>query len=366
MNIDDFVRSEIEEISSNLGDKLKNLDGSVLLLTGGAGFLGFYLLHLILHVNKTVLKKPCKVICVDSFIRGIPSWMETIKDNSNLEIVEADITKIDLSKFGIVDYVIHAASIASPTYYRQFPIETMDANVIGLRNILDYCVNEKKAGRGIKSFLFFSSSEIYGDPTPDAIPTPEEYRGFVSCTGPRACYDESKRFGETLCVNFHSIHGIPIKIARPFNNYGPGLGINDRRVIPDFSRSILNKTDIVMLSDGSPMRTFCYITDAITGYMLLLFSNHNGESFNIGTEKPEIPMKALAELIASLADTHLQIHGIKVVTRISDDKDYLVDNPSRRCPSIKKASDMLGYCPKIALEEGLLRTLLWYKAEAGL
>ena len=111
--------------------------------------------------------------------------------------------------------------------------------------------------------LFYSSSEIYGDPTPENIPTPETYRGNVSCTGPRACYDESKRYGETLCVNFAQQRGVPVKIARPFNNYGPGLKITDRRVIPDFARDIMAGRDIVMLSDGAPKRTFCYVADAV-------------------------------------------------------------------------------------------------------
>ena len=135
---------------------------------------------------------------------------------------------------GLGDFacIIHAASIASPTYYRRDPIGTMDANVNGLRNLLDHFLAQKQAGRPALGFLFFSSSEIYGDPDPANIPTREDYRGYVSCTGPRACYDEAKRYGETLCVNFARQHGLPIKAARPFNNYGPGLKITDGRVHP--------------------------------------------------------------------------------------------------------------------------------------
>ena len=132
--------------------------------------------------------------------------------------------------------------------------------------------------------LFYSSSEIYGDPTPENIPTPETYRGNVSCTGPRACYDESKRYGETLCVNFARQHGLPIKVARPFNNYGPGLKITDGRVIPDFARNILDGTDIVMLSDGSAKRTFCYVADAVVGYYKILVKGRSGEAYNVGVE----------------------------------------------------------------------------------
>ena len=142
--------------------------------------------------------------------------------------------------------------------------------------------------------LFYSSSEIYGDPTPENIPTPETYRGNVSCTGPRACYDESKRYGETLCVNFARQHGVPIKVARPFNNYGPGLKITDGRVIPDFARDILAGRDIVMLSDGSAQRTFCYVADAVAGYYKILVKGRPGEAYNVGVETPEISMAELA------------------------------------------------------------------------
>jgi dTDP-glucose 4,6-dehydratase/UDP-glucuronate decarboxylase len=248
------------------------------------------------------------------------------------------------------DFVIHAASVASPIFYRKHPIETMDANVIGLRLLLDH-FREK----GCESFLYFSTSEIYGDPFPEFIPTSETYRGNVSCTGPRACYDESKRYGETLCVNFHQQYGLPVKIARPFNNYGPGLRIDDGRVLPDFFNDVLNGRDIRMLSDGKATRTFCYITDAITGYLLILLSSHDGEPFNIGVESPEISMRDIADLV-------IRVSGSKriVVTAQSPDRHYLTDNPQRRCPDISKARRMLGYDPNMGLEEGLRRTFEYY------
>jgi UDP-glucuronate decarboxylase len=201
---------------------------------------------------------------------------------------------------GPFDYVIHAASIASPTFYRQYPIETMDANVNGLRHLLDQARRQAASVSPVAGFLFFSSSEIYGDPTPENIPTPETYWGNVSCTGPRACYDESKRYGETLCVNFAAVHHLPLKVARPFNNYGPGLKISDRRVIPDFAQDILQGRDIVMLSDGSPRRTFCYVADAVIGYFKILIRGRSGEAYNIGAEAPEISMAELAERMVEL------------------------------------------------------------------
>jgi nucleoside-diphosphate-sugar epimerase len=226
----------------------------------------------------------------------------------------------------------------------------MDANVIGLRNLLDHA-----AARPVESFLFFSTSEIYGDPDAANIPTEESYRGFVSSTGPRSCYDESKRYGETLCVGFWQARKVPVKIVRPFNNYGPGLKISDRRVIPDFFRDVLADRNITLLSDGKATRTFCYVSDAIAGYLRVLLSKHNGEPFNIGTAKPEISMRELAELVVKVSGRPVRVEYGK-----SDDPGYLTDNPQRRCPSIEKAERLLGYRPGISLESGLEATLEYY------
>jgi UDP-glucuronate decarboxylase len=260
---------------------------------------------------------------------------------------------------GHFDYIVHAAGIASPIYYRQKPLECIDANIIGLRNLLEYAVKENSAGRPVAGMLFFSSSEIYGDPTADAIPTPETYRGNVSCTGPRACYDESKRFGETLCVTFARQHGVPIRIARPFNNYGPGLKITDGRVLPDFARNVFAKQDLVLLSDGRPTRTFCYATDAITGYYKVLVRGQDGEAYNIGIDGPETSMAQLAELVRQISRELFGYSG-QVVLGHSMEADYLVDNPNRRSPVIVKARTQLGFNPRVPVDEGVYRAMVWY------
>ena len=211
----------------------------------------------------------------------------------------------------------------------------------------------------MKGFLFYSSSEIYGDPSPDAIPTAEDYRGLVSCTGPRACYDESKRFGETICVIYAQQYGIPTKMARPFNNYGPGLKITDKRVIPDFAREIFAGRDLVMYSDGKPTRTFCYSADSITGYYKVLVKGHTGEPYNIGTEKPEISMTELSNRLISISGELFGYRG-KLVHQPAPEAVYLVDNPNRRCPVIDKARQHLGYEPGVSIEDGLRRSLIWY------
>jgi UDP-glucuronate decarboxylase len=348
--VNNIIKQDIKEIISRIDNSRFN--GKNILLTGGGGFLGTYFVHYFSMLNDlNILSKPCKLYVIENFIRGVPDWYEYIKDRNDVDIIEADINKpLYLPKS---DFIIHAATIASPTYYRLHPIETMDANVIGLRNLLDFAKENP-----CESFLFFSTSEIYGDPPPEHIPTKETYRGNVSCTGPRACYDESKRYGETLCVNFFQQYQIPIKVARPFNNFGPGLRITDKRVIPDFFNNILKGNKIEILSDGQVTRTFCYISDAITGYLQTLLSEYNGEPFNIGTDGPEITMLDLAKTISKIVKGNDEF---EYEYKISSDKNYLTDNPQKRCPDLTKAKTLLGYKPQVSLEDGLTRIYNYYK-----
>jgi nucleoside-diphosphate-sugar epimerase len=358
-NANDVVAADLGHICAGLGDELTEVSGRRLLIVGGAGFVGHYLVQAALHWNTVSGLDPIEITVYDNYVRGMPEWLARLEGDRYLTLTRFDITKPLPTGMEHFDYVIHAASIASPTYYRRYPIETMDANVNGLRHLLEYALEEHRAGRPLAGVLFCSTSEIYGDPTPEFIPTPETYRGNVSCTGPRACYDESKRYGETLCVNFARRHGLPIKVARPFNNYGPGLKITDRRVIADFARDVVQQRDVVLLSAGTPTRTFCYIADATIGYYKVLVKGRVGEAYNIGAEAPEISMAALAELIVDLARKRAGYTG-RVVRGWSEDRDYLVDSPDRRCPLINKARTELGYEPTITIQDGLTRSLLWY------
>jgi len=353
------VENDLEYICANLSAEFPKLADRRLLITGGAGFLGHYLVQSALYWNCTRSGPPIDVTVFDSYIRGVPDWLKQLEGNPHLHLRMHNLAQPLPADMGEFEYIIHAASIASPTYYRKDPIGTMDGNINGLRNLLDYALAHRKAGKPFEGFLFYSSSEIYGDPSPENIPTPETYRGLVSCTGPRACYDEAKRYGETLCVNFAQQYNVPVKSARPFNNYGPGLKITDKRVLPDYARDVLNGRDIVMLSDGSPKRTFCYVADAICGYYKILIKGKPGEAYNIGVEKPEISMLELAERIVAQARVLFGYQG-KIVRQQSADKDYLLDNPNRRCPIIDKARTELGYNPAIQIDEGLSRSLLWY------
>jgi dTDP-glucose 4,6-dehydratase/UDP-glucuronate decarboxylase len=214
---------------------------------------------------------------------------------------------------------------------------------------------------GSKGLLFFSSSEIYGDPDPKFIPTPEDYRGYVSCTGPRACYDESKRLGETLCISFWAQRKVPSKIVRPFNVYGPGQRLNDGRMVPDMMSAALKGGPIVLLSDGRPTRSFCYVRDFISGSLAVLVKGKPAEPYNVGNAEERSMLEA-ARLMAEIAGRPGR--PIEVEFRKSDDAQYLIDNPNRRCPDLTKVKTDVGYEPQVDLRSGLTRTLTYYREAA--
>ncbi|MBO4659706.1 MAG: NAD-dependent epimerase/dehydratase family protein [Prevotella sp.] len=346
------INYTLGKLSENERTRLKD---STVLITGCAGFLGYYFMHFFDQTADDLGIR--KIIGLDNFMLGYPEWVKKLERNPKFSIQKFDIIcdKIaDVEYAEEADYIIHMASIASPMFYRKYPIETLDANIWGLRSLLDfYCQ------KPIRGFLFFSSSELYGDPDPDHVPTSEDYNGNVCATGPRACYDESKRFGETMCMLFAQKFDMPIGVARPFNNYGPGMRIGDKRVPADFALAIMQDKDIEILSDGSPTRTFCYIADSICGYLKILLHGKYGY-YNIGIEKPEISIAQLAEIYAKAGKEIFGYTG-KVKFAVSDDKEYLTNNPQRRCPNIEKARRELGYAPSIYVEEGVARFLQYLK-----
>jgi UDP-glucuronate decarboxylase len=181
--------------------------------------------------------------------------------------------------------------------------------------------------------------------------------------GPRACYDESKRFGETLCQIFAQHRGVPVRVVRPFNNYGPGMSLADRRVPADFAQAVLRGEDLTILSSGAPTRTFCYVADAVAGYLLALCHREH-DVFNIGIESPEISVAELAQIYQRCAHEIFGYAG-QVIYRTSPDKQYLTDNPERRCPDLAKARKILGYAPEIAVADGVHRFLryLWQEKQ---
>ncbi len=342
-----LIQEDIAQLAKNLKDQAELFEGKTFLLTGAGGFLGNYMVLLFRYLNQHVLKQKLSAILLDNFITG---YEQHILSDENLCFQKHNVIE-PFRTDKKIDYLIHAAGIASPVYYTKFPIETMDVGTIGTRNMLELA-REKK----VQSFLFTSSSEVYGDPDNSHVPTNEEYRGNVSVTGPRACYDESKRFGETMCVTYWNVFGVPVKMVRPFNVYGPGIRPDDYRVLPNFIEHALRKEPLPIHGDGRNTRSFCYINDAIEMIFRVLFSDANGEPFNVGNPEQEISVEELArELVATMP------YPVEIVHIDPPHAVYAQSDPKRRCPDISKIQRVTGFKPKYDLKEGLSRTVAWFR-----
>ena len=344
---DPVVKEDLKIIAQALKKEVHLLEGKTILITGGSGFLGKYIVASLLYLNDNILKKKCKIISLDNHITSQGKGNDFT--DKFLKNINQDVAK-QFNIKGQIDYIIHAAGIASPIYYRKYPLEAIDVAVNGTRNMLELA-NLKK----VKSILFFSSSEIYGDPDPKEIPIKETYFGNVSSIGPRACYDESKRLGETLCLTFFDLFKLPIKIVRPFNIYGPGMKSDDYRVIPSFIASALTNKPIPVHASGNQTRAYCYITDAITGFLKVLLVGKDGQAYNIGNDKTEVTVNTLAKVLDKLFNNKLDIKNIDYP------KDYPKGEPKRRCPDLTKSKKGFSYTPNVDLKTGFKRTLAWCK-----
>ncbi len=342
------AREDAEQICADLKGPMQALNGTTLLITGAGGFLGAALLETLAVFNETA-RPGCRVLALDNFRVGLPERLAWLEGRSDMQFRQCDVSQ-PYDPGEPVQWIIHAASIASPPFYRQFPLETIDVNVNGTRHMLDLL---RRGGSGM---LLLSTSEIYGDPDAAHIPTREDYRGFVSCTGPRACYDESKRLAETLATTYFRRFGSPIKTIRPFNVYGPGQRLDDGRIIPSLISAAYYRRPIVLYSDGTATRSFCYVRDAIAAMLLILVSPAAGEAFNVGNDE-EISIADAAAIAAGLnGPPALPIHF-----EVSEDRDYLSDNPRRRCPDLTKLKNLGPWEPRVKVREGLARTLQSYR-----
>lgn len=349
-----ITNEDAQQVCTRIGKDISSLSAKRVLITGAGGFLGYNLLNILKYANDNVLEHPCRVLALDNYISGRQGWDEQLLKDPHFQILEADITK-DNAVAEKSDFIFHLASIASPVIYRKHPIETIEVNVIGTRNMLNLALKNK-----VRSFIHFSSSEVYGDPDPQYIPTPETYWGRVSFTGPRACYDESKRLSETLCLAYHRQYGVPVKIVRPFNVYGPGLKPSDGRVLSDMIRDGLTSKKIVLYSDGKATRSFCYISDAWVGFLKVGLSRENGESFNVGNDSERISIFNLAQMVKKALGS-----GVEIVRQTSSDSEYTTDNPRERQPDLTKIKKLYHYSPMVGLKEGIERMISWMKSELG-
>ena len=343
------LEEDIKEIFETMEYSIKKMHGKTVLITGAAGFLGRYFMSLLTYSNRLSSENPITIIALDNYITsGKPSGNNILRNDENVEWIvgDASIGSQLPNKF---DYIIHTAGIASPEHYRANPLLTIDVTINVTKSLLE------RAKTDNSRMLFFSSSEIYGDPFPEFVPTNEDYRGNVSTRGPRACYDESKRLGETLCWIYQTYFNVHVCVARPFNVYGPGMMPKDYRVLPNFATQIAKKESLKIYGSGNQTRTFCYISDAIIGFMKILLDSKTPDVFNVGNPTPEVSMIELTEIIKKVIKEDFKVELIDYPST------YPADEPNRRCPDITRISENLGFQPKVNIEEGLARFFRWTK-----
>jgi UDP-glucuronate decarboxylase len=336
-----IVKEDLEFITST-NNPWDCLEGKKILITGANGFLPSYMVKSILYLNDCQFTDNAKIIAlVRNKNRALKRFSEK---NDNLTFKVQDICR----NFRIedeIDFIIHAASQASPKYYNLDPVGTLCPNVLGTYQLL-----ELARDRDVDGFLFFSSGEIYGETI--KVPTREDEYGYVDPTTVRSCYSESKRMGENMCVSWYKQYDVPAKIVRPFHTYGPGMNLDDGRVFADFISDIVNRRDIIMKSSGEARRAFCYLADAVAGFFTVLLKGQNGEPYNVGNDNGEISIKDLAK---KLVDMYPE-YGLKVIKEIRKDSDYLESKITRNSPNISKIRS-LGWEPHYSIEKGFRRTI---------
>src|SRR4051794_41301244 len=302
------------------------------MVTGGAGFLGS-------HLIDRLLEKGQEVICVDNLFTGSKDNISHLRDHPHFEFIRHDVT---FPLFVEVDEIYNLACPASPIHYQHDPVQTTKTSVHGAINMLGLA-------KRVRAKIFQSStSEVYGDPT--VHPQVEGYRGNVNPLGPRACYDEGKRCAETLFFDYHRQHKLRIKVARIFNTYGPRMHPNDGRVVSNFVVQALKGEDITLYGDGMQTRAFCYVDDMIDGFVRMMGTGDDVTGpINLGNPH-EMQIRELAEEVIKLTGSRS-----KIVFR-----NLPADDPLQRCPDISKAQSVLGWQPKVKLEEGLQRTIDYF------
>ena len=301
------------------------------LITGGAGFLGSHLVDRLMHADQ-------EVICLDNYFTGRKSNIRNWIGHPNFELIRHDVTEpIKLE----VDRIWHLACPASPIHYQFNPIKTAKTSFLGTYNMLGLA---RRVGARL---LLASTSEVYGDP--EIHPQPESYRGCVNTIGPRSCYDEGKRIAETLCFDYKRMHKTEIRVARIFNTYGPRMLPDDGRVVSNFIVQALRGEPLTIYGEGSQTRSFCYVDDLIEGMILLMDSNQTGP-INIGNPN-EFTIRELANAIREQINPNLFLLQSPLPQ----------DDPLQRQPVIKLAQEYLNWNPKVELQQGLQRTIAWFR-----
>lgn len=312
-----------------------------ILISGGAGFIGTNLCERLLAAGH-------KIICLDNLLTGSQKNIAHLQSRKNFFFFQQDVCEEFKTKKFQISEIYHLASPADPNLnskfsYMALPFETMRANTIGTWNMCELALKQKA------KLLFASTSEVYGDPL--VSPQSENYRGNVSTTGPRSVYDESKRYGETIVSAFVREKNLDARITRIFNTYGPGMNIGEGRAVVNFINQSLQEKSITIYGDGMQTRSFCYIDDQVDGQILAMEKGNTGEVFNVGNPN-EITILEFATIIKKL---------VKSPSKITFSRDLPTDDPLQRKPDIGKAKKKLGWVPKVELEQGLSKTIKYFK-----
>lgn len=337
-----IVRDDIANIVS-LSLPWNRFSNSTVVVSGASGFIASYIV-------KTLMNRGAHVVAIVKNKEKARGKFSQFLKNKHLHVKVQDIND-PMAIRGKIDYVIHAASYASPKHYSVDPIGTLQANTIGTMNLLKLA-----RAKRVKGFLFLSSAEIYGTFLNSSQKISENSYGFVNPVTVRACYAESKRMGEAMCIAWHHQFGVPVKIVRLFHTYGPGMSLDDGRVHADFVANVVRGENIVMKSEGTVKRTFCYIADTVAGLFTVLLKGGDGEVYNIGNPKAEITVLELARLVAHLSPDK----KTRVIKRSRSYGEKYIESPIDRCiPDISKIFQ-LDWKPKYSLKEGFERTIQSY------
>lgn len=322
--------------------------GRTILVTGANGFLPAYLVETLLYLNERDPGFDCRVIGVVRNLAKAEARFSQHQGRADLKLLVQDLGEPLATIEGPIDYIVHAASQASPKYYGNDPVGTLLPNVVGTRNLLDLARSKQS-----RAFLFFSSGEVYGMVDPARIPTREEDYGFVDPLAVRSCYAESKRMGENMCVSWAAQYGIAAKVVRPFHTYGPGMSLDDGRVFSDFVADIVTGRDIQMKSDGTALRAYCYLADATRGFFTVLLAGAIGKAYNVGNDHAHISVIELAEALVRLYPEK----GLKVVRAAETQATGYLKSPIvSNCPDTSRLS-ALGWKPYHSIESGFRRTI---------
>lgn len=341
-----IVQEDLEFITS-ARIPWKNLEGKNILITGANGFLPAYMVETILFLNDHKFKNKANIFALARNKDKVEARFSFYSKRKDLTYIIQDVC-VPIKAPRKVDFIIHAASQASPKYYGTDPAGTISANTIGTANLLNVAAEKKCEG-----FLFFSSGEVYGEVRKEDIPIKENTYGFIDPTVVRSCYAVGKRGGENMCFSWNHQFGVPVKIVRPFHTYGPGMRLDDGRVYADFVRDIIMGRNIKMNSDGSARRAFCYLADATVGFFTVLLKGENAQAYNVSNENGEISIRDLADmLVDAFPEKKLKVE----IDDVAEQKGYIQSAVSSYSPDTTKLRN-LGWQPRHSLREGFLRTI---------